>query len=122
MAKQSFSESEWRSDSAFRALCRAVLSCQNEAELADFLRDAATLSELKEMSERWAIVRDLATGKSYVDVSERTGASTATVTRVARFLFDGTGGYRQALASLGLTSQHHRRHSRREKTARLRRR
>ncbi|OGH96682.1 MAG: hypothetical protein A2039_01645, partial [Candidatus Melainabacteria bacterium GWA2_34_9] len=77
-----------------------------KAELADFLRDAATLSELKEMSERWAIVRDLATGKSYVDVSERTGASTATVTRVARFLFDGTGGYRQALASLGLTSQH----------------
>lgn len=92
-----FREESWRKDPWFRALCRAFLACETEANIANLLRDVATLAELSEMSERLEIARELSSGKSYLDVARRTGASTTTVTRVARFLFDGAGGYRRAL-------------------------
>lgn len=49
------------------------------------------------MAERWKVVRLLDQGVSYRNISNRTGASTATVTRVAHWLNHGTGGYPIAL-------------------------
>jgi TrpR-related protein YerC/YecD len=118
MPKKRFAEAQWRSDPGFRALCRALLSCRRESQLADFLRDVGTLSELREWSERWAAARELAQGRSYAVTAERTGASITTVARVARFLYDGTGGYRQALAVAGQTLRHHGSTPRRERVAR----
>ena len=62
-----------------------------------FLRDLCTHREVTEMSHRWHIVRLLNDGIPYREVAEKTGASTATVTRVAQWLNHGMGGYRLAL-------------------------
>ncbi len=72
--------------------------------MANLLRDVATLSELQALSERFEVARLLAQGLSYRDIAAKTGASTTTVTRVAQFLENGTGGYRAVLGA----HRHHR--------------
>ena len=73
----------------------AALKTKREAER--FLRDLCTLSELEAMSHRWEVARLLEQGLPYLEIAERTGASTTTVTRVAHWLRHGEGGYRLAL-------------------------
>ncbi len=69
------------------ALARALLTLQNPQEVRAFLDDLCTPSELRAFAERFRVARLLDEGQmSYRDISERTGASTTTVTRVARFL------------------------------------
>jgi len=102
MAKRSFTEDTWRTDPWFRSLCKALASCKSVDEVADFLRDVGTLSELKAWSERFEVAKQIAAGKTYRAITEKTGASTTTVTRVASYL-DGGGGYKRALAA----SHHH---------------
>jgi len=62
-----------------------------------FCRDLCTLAELEAMAHRWEVVRLLEQGLPYLEISQRTGASTTTVTRVAQWLRGGEGGYRLAL-------------------------
>jgi len=93
MSRRRFNEGNWRKDPWFKALCKALASCESEKEVADLLRDVGTLSELKAWSERLEVARRLFSGCPYREVSEKTGASTTTVTRVASFLNDGEGGY-----------------------------
>ena len=97
MAPKTFTEHNWRKDPAFKALCRALASCKTPAAVADLLRDIGTLTELQAWSERLEVARLLATGKTYREIADVTGASTTTVTRVARFLQGGEGGYRRLL-------------------------
>jgi TrpR-related protein YerC/YecD len=52
------------------------------------------------MAQRWAVVRLLDGGMHYAQISRQTGASTATITRIASWLNHGEGGYREALARL----------------------
>jgi TrpR-related protein YerC/YecD len=92
-----FTEHNWRTDPAFQALCKALASCRTSAAVADLLRDVGTLGELQAWSERLEVARLLARGKTYREIAQATGASTTTVTRVARFLHDGEGGYRRLL-------------------------
>lgn len=69
------------------ALARALLTLQTPQEIRAFLDDLCTPSELRAFAERFRVARLLDEGQlSYRDISERTGASTTTVTRVARFL------------------------------------
>ncbi len=69
------------------ALARALLTLQSPQEIRAFLDDLCTPSELRAFAERFRVARLLDEGQlSYRDISERTGASTTTVTRVARFL------------------------------------
>jgi TrpR-related protein YerC/YecD len=69
------------------ALFAAIASLQSPEEVRRFLTDLCTRKELDEFSERWLIARLLHEGGlSYRDISARTGASTTTVGRVARFL------------------------------------
>ena len=95
--KRRFVEDSWRKEPWFRQFCSAVLGCKNEADLANFLRDVATLSELQDFSERLEVARLLAKGLSYREVARLTGASTTTVTRVAKSIENGEGGYRKFL-------------------------
>lgn len=97
MGKKRFTEENWKNDPWFRALIRALHSCKTEEDLTHFLRDIATLSELQAFSERLEVAKQLSRGLSYRQVSENTGASTTTVTRVARFIENGSGGYRKYL-------------------------
>lgn len=103
MAKKRFTEGTWRSDPFFRRLCAAFRSCRTEQQVADFLRDVATLAELKALSERLEVARLLNAGVSYREAAARTSASTTTVTRVAGFLKGDIGGYRSVLTN----HQHH---------------
>jgi TrpR-related protein YerC/YecD len=80
-----------------KSLFTAILSLKTNKECEKFFRDLCTLSELKSMTERWVIVRYLTEGLSYRKIAERTGASTATVTRVAFWMENGEGGYNLAL-------------------------
>jgi len=69
------------------ALTRALLTLQTPQEVRAFLDDLCTPSELRAFAERFRVARLLDEGQSsYRDISEKTGASTTTVTRVARFL------------------------------------
>ena len=95
--KRRFTEDSWRREPWFKGLCSAIKQCKTEEELANFLRDVATLSELQALSERLEVARLLGRGLSYRQVSGMTGASTTTVTRVAAYLENGEGGYRDVL-------------------------
>ena len=87
---------DW-SGEAHEALFDAFLALESRDEVISFLRDLCTRHELEEMTQRWWIARLLSSGLSYRDISERTGASTTTVTRIADWLHHGTGGYRLVL-------------------------
>lgn len=103
--KRQFLERTWRNDPAFRALCDALLRCKTRSDVAAFLRDVTTLSEMKAMSERLEAADLLLRGLPYREVAKLTGASTTTVTRVAAFLQNGEGGYRNVLSSVA--NRHH---------------
>src|SRR5258708_24822321 len=75
----------------------AVLTLETRAEVESFLRDLCTLSELEAMAHRWEVARLLDKGLPYLEIAQRTHASTTTVTRVAHWLRHGEGGYQLAL-------------------------
>ena len=89
----------WRNQDT-RALFSAVLSLETVDEAALFFRDLCTRKELSDLSQRWAVVRQLDRGLSYRQISEVTGAATATITRINQWLRHGTGGYRLALSRI----------------------
>jgi len=78
-------------------LLDAIVALPDRAAAARFLRDLCTLRELRDMAQRWQIVQLLELGRHYGEISRETGASTATVTRIAQWLHHGTGGYKEAL-------------------------
>jgi len=87
----------WRTPGT-RALVGALLSLRDADELERFLRDLCTLGELRDLAQRWAVVRLLDSGLHYAEISRATGASTATITRIASWLHHGQGGYALALS------------------------
>ena len=78
-------------------LCDAISRLRKPQEVAAFLRDLCTLSELEAMAHRWQVVLLLEEGLPYLEISRQVHASTTTVTRVAYWLRHGEGGYRLAL-------------------------
>lgn len=82
-------------------LVRALRVLDSPEELRRFLVDLCTPAELEAMADRWAVVPELAEGRAYRDIHDRTGVSVTTVGRVARCLSLGAGGYRIAAERLG---------------------
>lgn len=78
-------------------LFRAIVRLKNVGECRKFFRDVATLSELTALCERWQVAHQLQKGIPYRRIAQKTGSSTATITRVAHWLHHGTGGYKLAL-------------------------
>ena len=87
---------DWLTDDT-RALFDAILRVESQEDAQRFFRDLCTLGELHDMAQRWAVVRLLDEGLHYAEISKRTGASTATITRIASWLNHGEGGYRAML-------------------------
>ena len=81
-------------------LCEAMLSLQTMDECYQFFEDICTVSELKAMSQRLEVARMLRQGHTYEDIVARTGASTATISRVKRCLNYGADGYSSVLGRL----------------------
>lgn len=101
MGKRRFTEDGWKQDPWFRALCSALASCENAEQVANLLRDIGSLSELQAWSERLEVAKQLSQGITYREVAKHTGASTTTVTRVARSMENGTGAYVDYLKMMG---------------------
>jgi TrpR-related protein YerC/YecD len=88
-----------------RELAQAILSLRDEDEALRFLRDVCTVTELRELSERWQVARLLDDGVSYVEIARQTGASSATISRVNQWLRYGRGGYRLVIDRLARKSK-----------------
>jgi TrpR-related protein YerC/YecD len=86
-------EDAWLTDDA-RDLARAFLALRTEDEALAFLRDVCTVNELIELGHRWRVARLLDDGVHYQEIGQRTGASSATISRVNQWLRYGRGGYR----------------------------
>lgn len=78
-------------------LFEAVLSLKSVKECKALFRDLCTISEIEAMAERFQVAEMVARNIPYREVSKKTGLSTATVTRVARWLHHGMGGYKLVL-------------------------
>ena len=74
-------------------LYRAILKLQSEEEIYNFFQDLCTVAELRSMEQRFEVAVLLNQGMIYNDILERTGASSATISRVNRSLAFGHGGY-----------------------------
>lgn len=86
-------------------LCKSVLCLKNIEECYQFFEDICTISELKALSQRLEVARMLGDGHTYDDIVERTGASTATISRVKRCLNYGADGYKIVLERLAEQEQ-----------------
>jgi len=75
-------------------LFAAIRTIESQEEAAHFFRDLLTIAELTEFANRWQMVKLLVRHESYADIAKKLNVSSATVTRVARWLKHGSGGYR----------------------------
>ena len=71
----------------------AILSLNTKDECYDFFEDLCTVNELLSLSQRFEVAAMLRQRKTYLEIAEKTGASTATISRVNRSLNYGTDGY-----------------------------
>jgi TrpR-related protein YerC/YecD len=85
---------------ATAGLADALLTLRDRDEMLRFLRDLCTLQELEALGHRWQIVNLLDEHVPYLEIAERVGVSTTTVTRVSQWYRHGAGGYRTALERL----------------------
>ncbi|MGN0460289.1 MAG: YerC/YecD family TrpR-related protein [Ruminococcus sp.] len=80
-------------DEATDLLFKAILSLKNQEECYSFFEDLCTVPELKAMSQRIVVAKMLTDKNVYSDIVAKTGASTATISRVNRSLIYGCDGY-----------------------------
>lgn len=81
-------------------LFKAILSLENIDECYKFFEDVATVNEIKELSQRLEVSRMLNEGFIYEDIAQKTGASSATISRVKKCLNYGADGYKIVLKKL----------------------
>ena len=77
-------------------LLKAILSLRTARELAAFMDDLCTPTELEAIADRWRVVPLLLEATPYREIHDRTGVSVTTIGRIARCLAFGSGGYRLA--------------------------
>ena len=78
----------------------AVLCLETKEECYAFFEDLCTVNELLSLSQRYEVATMLKDGRTYLDIAEKTGASTATISRVNRSLNYGCDGYDMVFARL----------------------
>jgi TrpR-related protein YerC/YecD len=83
--------------SALDRLFQAILTLRDEEDCYHFFEDLCTVAELKELAQRLEVAEMLRDGQTYGEIVQKTGASTATVSRVKRALFYGADGYRTVI-------------------------
>ena len=87
-------------DHKFDFLFKAILTLESVEECYEFFEDLCTISEIQEMSRRLLAAKMLQCNRVYTDISEETGLSTATISRVNKCLKYGSEGYIKALERL----------------------
>ena len=76
---------------------KALLSLKTPEECNKFFEDICTVKELQDISQRFEVAVMLDQGKVYTEIASKTGASTATISRVNRSYSYGSGGYKLAI-------------------------
>ena len=76
----------------FSKFYEAVLSLKTQEECSAFFDDVCTIQELEALAQRMEVALRLKKGESYIDINKSTGASTATISRVSKYLNYGAGG------------------------------
>ena len=76
----------------------AILTLKTPDECYKFFEDVCTINELLSLSQRFEVAKMLTDKRTYLDISEKTGASTATISRVNRSLNYGNDGYDMVFA------------------------
>ena len=71
----------------------AILLLENKEECYKFFEDICTINELLSLSQRFEVAKMLRNQNTYLEIAEKTGASTATISRVNRSLNYGNDGY-----------------------------
>ncbi len=90
---------KWK-DKLTDQLCRAFLSLDTVEEAYSFLEDVATIGEIRALSQRLEVRRLLSEAYTYPQIAQQTGASTATISRVKKFLEYGADGYKIVIERL----------------------
>ena len=85
---------------AVDSLFDAVLTLQTKEECYSFFEDLCTVNELLSLSQRFEVASKLRDKKTYLEIAEQTGASTATISRVNRSLNYGSDGYELVFSRL----------------------
>ena len=81
-------------------LFKAILALEDQEECRAFFQDLCTVAELRAMAQRLEVAQLLDEGLIYNDILQRTGASSATISRVNRALQYGADGYKAVLPRL----------------------
>ena len=74
-------------------LFEAILTLENKDECYQFFEDVCTVNELLSLAQRYEVAKMLRNKNTYLEIAEKTGASTATISRVNRSLNYGNDGY-----------------------------
>ena len=85
---------------ATERLFQAILSLNTLEECKSFFEDACTIKEILDIAQRFEVARMLTDKMSYQQISQQTGVSTATISRVNRCITYGGGGYKTAIERL----------------------
>lgn len=86
---------------AVDSLFDAILCLENRDECYSFFEDLCTVNELLSLSQRFEVATMLRDHKTYLEIAEKTGASTATISRVNRSLNYGNDGYELVFDRIG---------------------
>jgi TrpR-related protein YerC/YecD len=78
----------------------AILSLKNAEECYTFFEDICTVNEILSLSQRFEVAKMLRNHNTYLEIAEKTGASTATISRVNRSLNYGNDGYDMVFARI----------------------
>jgi len=81
-------------------LIKAFLSLKNEEELKAFFRDLMSERDLRELQMRWDVAKKLDAGVPFTQISEESGQSPVTITKINRWLKEGCGGYKMMIDRL----------------------
>lgn len=77
-----------------------ILSLKTREDCYRFFDDLCTVGEIQVMAQRWMVARMLQDGETFSAITQKTGVSSATITRVRRCLVYGADGYAQAIRRL----------------------
>lgn len=80
---------------------KAILALKDVKECREFFEDVCSISELRSLEQRYEVAEMLQQEKVYTEIMDKTGASSATVSRVKRMLFYGTGCLNKIIRRIG---------------------
>lgn len=81
-------------------LYEAILSLESKDECRAFFEDLFTINEIISLSQRLSVAKKLDEGKTFSVITAETGASSATIGRVSKCFYYGTGGYKKIIEKL----------------------